>query len=152
MISYESQYIKNAHVLSDVKLASAVTTLYAGQWLVMNADGEWELSTGAANAKSYMTVSNKYGNPVDNINRPITAGPAGRDNVTSTGLAAVLIGPYRIATDQYENAVYNAGAALKVSDNGKLTPLDGGDDASLIVAWVFTPPAEVGAPMTIVHE
>lgn len=151
MIQFDSRYFNNAHRISDVSLASTVTTLYDGQWLMLDSNGEMVISDGSK--KSYLTISSKYGNPADNINRQITEGPAGRDNVTSTGRVSVLIGPYRIATDQYETGSYSEGDALKVSSNGKLEAWDSANDsADAIVAWVWAPPAEAGDPMTIVHE
>lgn len=158
MIKAEARYIGNAHRLSDCKLASSVTTLHDGQWLVANASGEWELSTGAANKRSYLTLSSKWGSPASNIGRPITSAPTGRDNVTSTGMATVLIGPYRLATDQYETGSYVAGAALCVSSNGKLKPWVKPADASAIsdqesiVGYVFKAPADANDVLTFIHE
>lgn len=164
MIQFDSQYVNNAHRISDGVLSASVTTLYDGQWLMKDANGEFVVHDGSA-VKGYLTISSKYGNPVSNINRPITDPPAGRDNVTSTGRVSVLIGPFRIATDQYEVGVYASGAPLKVSENGKLTPCVFDDapadtaavqanfvELSKVVAHVYAPPASAGAPMTIVHE
>jgi hypothetical protein len=151
MIQFDSRYFNNAHRISDVKLAATVTELYDGQWLMLGENGEMVISDGTA--KSYITLSSKYGNPVDNIARPITEGPAGRDNVSSTGRVTVLIGPFRLATDQYEVGAYAAGDALVVSANGKLQKYDSATNtADQIVANVWTAPASAGAPMAIVHE
>lgn len=164
MIQFDSQYVNNAHRISDGKLADTVSELRDGQWLMRDSNGEFVIHDGSA-VKGYLTISSKYGDPVNNINRPITEGPAGRDNVTSTGRVSVLIGPFRLATDQYETAVYNVGAPLKISQNGKLTPIVLEDtpstvaevqanfvEISKIVAHVYAPPATAGAPMAIVHE
>lgn len=153
MIKFDSRYFNNAHRISDVNLSAGVATLYDGQWLMKDANGEMVLHDGSA-TKGYITISSKYGDPVSNIGRPITEDPAGRDNVTSTGRVTVLIGPYRLATDQYEAGAYNAGDALVISPNALLRPYDsvGGDTPDMICAWVWDPPAAAGDPMTIIHE
>lgn len=164
MIQFDSQYVNNAHRISDGVLAATVTELHDGQWLMQDANGEFVIHDGSA-VKGYLTISSRYGNPVNNINRPVTEAPAGRDNVTSTGRVSVLIGPYRLATDQYEAGAYVAGAPLKISQNGKLEPCVFDDapaavadvqanfvELSKVVAHVYAPPADVGAPMVITHE
>ena len=164
MIQFDSQYVNNAHRISDGVLSATVTELYDGQWLMKDAAGEFVIHDGSA-VKGYLTISSRYGNPTNNINRPITEGPAGRDNVTSTGRVSVLIGPYRVATDQYENGVYVDGAPLKISQNGKLMPCTfddapanvadvqaNFDELSKVVAHVYTAPSAAGATMVIVHE
>jgi hypothetical protein len=158
MIDAKQRYVGNAHRLSDCKLKSTVTTLHDGQWLAMDSNGEWIISTGAANVRSYITISSKWGDVGANIGRPITEGPKGRDNVTSTGMATVLIGPYRLATDQYETGTYTAGAALCVSSNGKLKPwvkpsaATDISDQEAIVGFVLKAPATAGDLLMFVHE
>lgn len=156
MIKFDSRYFNNAHRISDGKLAATVTELHDGQWLMRDSNGEFVIHDGTSGVKGYITLSSKYGDPASDIGRPITQGPAGRDNVTSTGRVTVLIGPYRLATDQYETGVYTAGMPLKISSNGKLEPAALSGDSTTpaydIVAYVYNPPASAGAPMTIVHE
>jgi len=163
MIQFDSRYFNNAHRISDGKLASTVTELYDGQWLMRDSNGEFVIHDGS-NAKGYLTISSKYGNPVNNIGTPITNPPAGRDNVTSTGRVTVLIGPYRLATDQYETGTYNAGDPLKISANGKLEACSFNDAPAVVadvqanieelrkvVAYVYQPPAAAGEP-TLLYE
>lgn len=153
MISFDSRYFGNAYRISDVPIKSTVTTLYDGQWMKINSDGQAELHDGTSGIKGYMTISSRYGTPANNIGAPITNDPAGRDNVTSTGMVSLLVGPYRIATDQYETDTYTVGTPLTISSNGKLTPFNTSTGKAWdIVGWVFAPPATAGAPMTIVHE
>jgi hypothetical protein len=153
MIQLDARYINNAHIISDVPLDKAVTELFDGQFLMMKADGTMTKHDGSTGKRGYMTISSKYGNPVNNIGQPITAPKNGRDNVTSTGLVAVLIGPYRLGTDQYEVGTYTPGAPLKVSASAKLTPwVAGTDKAEDIVGYVWTAPAAAGALMTVIHE
>lgn len=156
MIDFDSRYFNNAHRISDGKLAATVTTLHDGQWLMRDENNEFVIHDGTSGVKGYITISSKYGTPADNIGRPITQGPSGRDNVTSTGRVSVLIGPFRLATDQYETGVYTNGTPLVISQNGKLTPatLTGATPSAAwdIVAYVYSAPVEAGAPMIIVHE
>lgn len=157
MINFDSRYFGNAHRISDVALSTAVTTLYDGQWLMKTGD-VMEIATGALNSKSYLTLSRKYGSPVNNIGAPITADPSGRDNVTSTGRVTVLVGPFRLATDMYltTTGAYTNGTALKVDDStssGKLTQwISTADSTAKIVAYVWDAPTTLGDAMTIVHE
>jgi len=153
MIKFDSRYFNNAYRVSDGKLASTVTTLYDGQWLMRNDSDEFVIHTGTTAKKGYMTISSKYGNPVNNIGTPITQGPNGRDNVTSTGKVSVLVGPYRLATDQYETGTYHAGDPLKISENGKLTPFVVGTDKEYdIVGHVYKAPASASDVLVFVHE
>lgn len=155
MIKFDSRYFGNAHRISDYALASTVATLYDGQWLMLNSDGAWEIHDGTSGIPGFITTSSKYGTISDNIGRAITEDPAGRDNVTSTGKAVVLVGPFRLATDQYETDSYAINTPLKISANGKLTPatLAGGvDPAYDIVAYVAVAPAQAGDPMTIISK
>jgi len=141
MIKASGRFFNNAHRLS-FPAAAALTTFYDGQWLALNSSGEAILSTGAANVKSYMTLSSRYGVVGGGIGAPITEAPAGRDTVTSTGMVSVLIGTFAVETDQWETGTYNLGAALKVSANGKLMPwVNGTDNAALIVGYVTKAPA-----------
>lgn len=151
MIQFDSRYFNNAHRVS-LPLAAAVGTFHDGQWMTLNSDGELILSTGATNKHSYITISSRYGTG-NAIGAPITDAPAGRDTVSISGLAIVLIGPYALVTDQYETGSYTMGAALKVSANGKLdTWVAGTDKNEDIVGYVSKVPAAGSQTIGIIHE
>jgi len=165
MIQFEARYVNNAYHISDGKLASTVATLYDGQWLMLNANGEYVIHDGSLHKKGFISLSSKYGDPVANINRPITAAPAGRDNVTSSGMVSVLAGAFRLATDQYEAGSYANGAPLKISANGKLMPCTfvaapttvaevhaNAIEEAKVVAYVYRAPASETDSITIIHE
>jgi hypothetical protein len=152
MIQFDSRYYNNAHRLS-CPLKSTVTELYDGQWLALDSDGNAVISAGAANTKSYITLSSKYGTVGGGINAPITDAPAGRDTVTPSGMVSVLIGPFKLVTDQYETGSYTVGAALKVSANGKVEPwVAASDSEQLIVGYCYKAPTATDATIGIVHE
>lgn len=172
MIKYEARYFNNAHRLSDVPVDAAVTVLYDGQWMQISEDGTAVLSDGAVNKKSYMTISSKWGALGNGIGTPITAEKTGRDNVSSTGTVSLLLGGFRVATDQFDaTKTYVPGAALKVYDgtsdedlNGKLVPCvfveaddvakaaANANEALKTVAYVFKAPATAGDALTIVSN
>jgi len=131
MIKYEARYFNNAHRISDVPIDAAVTVLQDGQWMSLSATGTAVISDGAVNKKSYMTLSSMWGALGNGIGVPITAMKTGRDNVSSTGTVSLLMGPFRVATDQYDSAqTFVSGGALKVYDGadatkaGMVTPLN----------------------------
>ena len=151
MISFDSRYYGNAHRISDLPLKSTVTTLYDGQWVMLDTDGNAVLHDGTDSKRGFLTISSKYGDVGANIGRTITQGPAGRDNVSSTGMITVLVGPFRLATDRYETDSYAVGDWLKISTTGDLEKATiGSDPWYSVVATVWEAPATAGAPMTIV--
>ena len=167
MIKYESRYFNNAHRISDIPIDPVVTVLYDGQWMQISDTGTAVISDGTANKRSYMTISSMYGNFTATVGAEITGTydasqtligssfyPLGRDTVTPTGTVSLLIGPFRMETDQYDTAqVYHAGNALKVNATGKLTLWASGvDSGSLIVGYVSKVPANAQDTIGVIHE
>ena len=165
MIQFDARYVNNAYHISDGKLAASVATLYDGQWLMRDANGEFVIHDGSLRKKAFISLSSKYGDPVSNIGRPITEAPAGRDNVTSSGMVSVLAGPFRIATDQYEAGEYANGDPLKISATGTLMPCTfvaapatvaevhaNAIEQAKIIAYVYRAPASATDSMAIIHE
>jgi len=156
MIQYDARYFNNAHRISDVAIDPSVTVLYDGQWMTISPTNTAVISAGGLNNKSFMTISSKWGSLGASIGAPITTPITGRDNVTPTGTVALLMGPYRVETDQFDaTKTYVNGAALKVSTTvpGVVTPfIQGTDDRSLVVGYVFNAPAVAGDMLTIAHE
>ncbi len=172
MIVAEKRYFNYTHRLSDYALSASVTTLYDGQWLMLNSSNEFVISDGSLNNKSYITLSSKWGDVSTQFNAPITQGVLGRDTVSPSGKCTVLIGPFRLETDQYVTDTYVEGMPLKIYDgapdddkNGKLipcafeSPADNDtklatniDELRKTVAYVCKVPASATDTIGITHE
>ena len=146
MILAEGRYMNNAHRIT-VDLDPSVTTLYDGQWLQFTNNGTVTIADGTKRA--FLTISAKYGDVGASIGAPITDAPAGKDTVTpSGGKAVILIGSFKLETDQFDTTVtlsnYVVGGFLKVNGTGKLTPwVSATDKPEQIVAVCTKAPLSV---------
>lgn len=152
MIQAKGRFFNNAHRIS-VALNSGVTGDIAdGMFLELNDSGEAIVATGTLNKRCFMTTSSRYGTVESGIGAPITADPAGRDNITSTGMVTLLVGPYSVVTDQYETGTYHCTEALKIHDTGKVEPWVTSDNPALIIGYCSKVPTVTDTTIGIIHD
>lgn len=137
-INVHHRYFQNAHRVSDYPIDPSVTALEDGQWLMLNADRKLVISDGSA--RSYLTTSSIK---------------LGRNTVKESGKAVILVGPYRVETDQWDrSATYAIMDPLKVNANGVVTKFVVGTDTrfDLIVGYVTKVPQNADDTIEFIHE
>lgn len=131
MIRFEGRYDEYAYRVSTRRASAAIKAAAEfndGQWVTLNNDGEVVVSDGTS--KSFIATSSKRD---------------GRDNITTTGMIAYLMGTYELSTDQFDTTEdYTAAMTpLKVDGDGKLTPWDDqADGAEQIEAYSISAPVD----------
>ena len=138
MLDRNTAYIQNAHRHSLNKVSKNVKEVHSGMLFHLDDNEEWDYADGTR--ISYPTLNERY--PGKGLG-PQGERLEGRDNVSSTGKLACLLGNFEIGVDTYEKgATYKVGRPLAASSTtkGYLKPAEDGE--KFIVGYVTHVPED----------